>query len=187
MEEVMKKQNIVNIIAGCIFVLVFAFACYLLDDATNLVFDIKELVISLIFLALCFFGFYLLKHRKLALISSCIIILLFGGYIYFKYEHLHSRSIGILCMGGMVFQPSSGVFKQNAICYSPLRSPHWYESGVEVDFGVRLDFAAGNPGDLNVVAEKALIKSGAAKLVSKDADYEWYRVKIPRKLFSEWK
>jgi hypothetical protein len=183
----MEKQKIVNIVVACISVLVFAFACYLLADATNLVFDIKEFVISLIFFALCFFGFFLLKHRKLALVSAGIIILIFACYTYFKYEHLHSGSVGILCQGDMVFQPSSVGFAQNAICYSPLRVPHWYESGVEVDFGMRLDFAAGNPGDKNVVAEKALIKSGAAKLVRKDADYEWYRVKIPRKLFNEWK
>ena len=161
---------------------VFLFACYLLYDGAGWVIDAKELTISGFLLVLCCIAVSRLKYKKVAVPILGVVVLLLGGYLYYNQNQINSGTVGILASGGMVFQPSERGFSRGAICLQPLRTPHWYESGIEVDF-----FAPqGNfPGD---VAMRELIESGAAKKVeTKDGSSDMYRVTIPQKLLGHWR
>jgi hypothetical protein len=182
LEDNVRKRRTIDAFVAVIDVLVFVFACYLLYDAVGFVVDTKELFVSVIFFALCFLTLLLLKYRKSALLVSGIVLLIFGGFVFSKYAYSHRAGTAIVCRGDLVFQPSPEESSPDAICFSPLRPPHWYESGVEVDF------IAGTGSDANCLAEQKLIGSGAAKLVKKLWNgSEEYRVRIPRKLFLEWR
>jgi hypothetical protein len=123
-----------------------------------------------------------LKYKKGALPIFIVILLILGGYRYYIHNMFQSGKVGVLLSGGIVFEPSESGFSRSALCFRPLRTPHFYESGIEVDF-----FAP----DLNLPSDLAmrdLIESGAAKQVKSNGDsMKMYRVSVPKKLVGQWR
>ncbi len=174
----MIHQQTINRAVAIATALAALFGCTLIYDAVGFVVDAKELFIGAVFLVPGLAAAVRFKGNRRLLLAPAAALVLFLGFVAYRHHSFSRPGLGILCQGGMVFPADAGPFARNALCFSPVRTPHWYESGVEVDF------FADNGRTPDALAKQRLIASGAARPVKQRGGGEdMYRATIPRKLF----